>query len=804
MLTDLRGALRMLTRQRVIAVSAIATVALGMAANTAVFAVLYNVLVRPLPFPEPDRLVRVYGVDDEMGGDELPLFPPAFSALSEERSSPLELAGMVADPELIFQVDDGQGEPLQARGAVVSARLFALLGVRAAVGRVFRPEEDRSGEQEVALLGHTLWSRRYGGDAAIVGTTVRLNDRPFKVIGVLPKSFELPRGVEIWVPNPERAPAVRNLAVPVFAYFDVIGRLRSDVSLEAAQEQLDARYRQVLETYPQALAAERLRLVPLHEDLTRGAGATLTLLQAAGAAVLLICCANVAGLLLVRGVRRRGELAMRAILGARPGRLVRQLAVEHGLLFFLGGLVGIGSAALALRLMGLGAPPEWLPPADLRLDPVTLAYSVGLAILAGLIFGSLPASGAIGADLTRAVREGESPGGGRHRRVGEALVIGEIALALALLVGAGLVTKSLLGLQGRDLGFRADRVLASQVTLLASRYPDPEQRTRFFESLRRELAGLPGVAAVGGAQFFFVSEGVYENRITGLTGGGDDFRDDRPVAASFVTPGYFAALAIPMVAGRPFTDGSIERGEAEAVVARGLADRLWPRTGALGQRLELEGRWWTVVGVAGDVSHPDPGDASVPVLYLPYSLSRLATGQMTFLVRSTGDPTRLIQGIHQRVSGLDSQQTIAPPMLLSQIVDRASGAQRYGSRLLGVFAILALAIGAVGVYGVLAYTVALRRREMGIRLALGARPATLRRSVMARGLALGLLGIGFGAFVAVGLGRIVASLLYGIRSADPGVWLVAIVATALMTMAAAWIPARRAAALDPAAVLRER
>lgn len=801
MASAVRLALRGIARHKTSSLVLVAILALGSTANTGFFAMVDSVLLRRLPFSQPEELHRIYAHNAD-GATGMPIFPPAFFALEESNGGFSGLAAIVAGRDLVFRVrPDRGGGPFEVAGAVVSARLFELLGAEPTLGRLFRPEEDERGDDRVVLLSGRLWRSRFAADPAILGRTLHLNDRPFTVVGVLADGFELPAEVELWIPNPSRAPEVRNLGMPIHAYFEVVGRLRKDVSREAAERELDAIYRQVIASYPEVEAGEMLEIVSLQEDLRRGAKKPLGILQSAAAAVFLLACVNVAGLLLIRSLGRGREMALRAVLGAPRGLLVRQLTVEHLVLFTAGGIVGLAGAWWTVRILVAGAPVPWLRYHDVALHPTTVLVSCAAMLGAGAIFGCSPAILAVRSSVLRLVQE-EAHGGAR-RRLAAAVVVVQISLAVALLVTAGLLTRSFLALQAQRLGFEPHGLTVVQATLLESRYPTQELRNGFLERVRGELRSVPGVSAVGGSQFFFLTDGSYWNTVTAASDGAVLPRGGRAVAAAYVMPGYFSALGLLIRQGRGLPTEPGVGGAHEVVVSHSFAARSWPDGIAVGRRIEFEARWWTIVGVCDDLRRPSAAAERGPDLFLPYEQALMSTGQMTFLIRAERDLPGLTQELDERVRRMDAAQTLAEPLSVAAVVDAARRPQRYTMKLVALFAGCAVTIAAVGIYALLSYRVMTRRRELGIRMALGADRRRVGWTVTAEVLALGTLGLLAGGGLAALLGQALHSLLFGISPWDGASWLVATAAGGAMTAAAAWLPVRRAIRLDPWEIIRQ-
>lgn len=804
LLTELRLAVRRLWLHRAATAVILVSLVLATTANSGVFAVLYGTLLRPLEFKHPDRLVYVRALDPESPSENLGIFPPIFETLKARRLSGLEgLVGIVADPGLAFQVQNSHGQAVRVRGAAVSANFFQLLGVDAALGRVFQTDEEASARNQVAVLSYSTWRSQFGGQRDILGQTAKLNGKLFTIIGVMPPRFGFPKGVGIWVPGPSRAPALRDLSVFVQANFSVIARLTPGTSRTAAEQELQAVYSSVQESYPEgSFIAKGIRLVPLKESLAGEARRTLALLQAGVAAVLLICCANVGGLMLVRHSRQRQQLAIRSALGARAYNLALPAVLELALLFLVAALVSLLFDSWALRALVVTAPATWLDYARIQLDGVTVAFTLLVCLICAGVSALLPVFAVLRPDLMVPLRGGQL--GGRHRvlRSRGLVVAGEVALAVALVLGAGLVIRSLMRLQVRDLGFSARDVLMVKVTLLRSRHPDPRERARWFAGLRRSLEEIPGVEAVGGSQYFFVTEGVFDTFVAGRDGPGGAVQMKRPTALAYVTPGYFQALAVPLLAGRPFNEQAYGPALPEAVVTRSLARSLWPGKNALGHRIELERRWWTVVGVVGDLVSPHLGDASGPEVFIPEPLARLSTGEMTYLIRARSAVPSLADRVRSNLRQFDPSQALDEVMPLQAALDTELAPQHYSAMLLALFSGLAVLLSAVGIYGVVSLAVADQTAELCTRMALGSTRPRLLLGVLWSAIRMGVTGVAAGALLGYLFARGLGFLIFGVTIWDPWAWSIAFFIGLLVPLLAGFLPARRVSYLQPATALK--
>jgi predicted permease len=782
---DLRLALRSFRRQPRFVGAAVLTVAVGIAANAGIFSIVRGVLLEPLPFPEPQRLVRIWetnpAIDDFSASD--PNFldwraqSRSFARLAAFRGTGFELAGA--------------GEPLRVTGLRASADLLPLLGARPRLGRVFTAAEDTpGGDTAVAVVSEGFWRRHLGADPAAVGRALELDDQAHVVVGVLGPEFAFGE-VEVvvpLVPDPAVNRGHHTLAV--------VGRLAPGVALEQARAEMEAIAGRLAAEYPDSNRDWGVRLATFQDwligpEFTR----RVLVLQGAVICVLLLACANVANLMLARAAGRRGEMGMRAALGAGRGRLLRQLLTESLVLAALGGAVGVvlawGGLALLRRLGSVGIPR----PEALSLDGAVVAGAALASLLTGLAFGAAPA---LRLSRARLDEVGGRRAGERRRRWDAALVAVQVALAMVLLTGAGLLGRSFARLQEVELGFTPERVLTARLSLPARRYP-PARIVAFQRQLVERLAALPGVEAAALtniAPFLGGNTSIPVRRERGAEG---DF-----LAANWraVTPGYFAALEVPIRRGRGLEASDGEEASPAVVVGETLARRLWPGEDPIGRSLFAGGddRPWTVVGVGGDIRDVELAGGPVNVIYLPAAQIGLPT--IALLVRTAGEPAAAAAAVRRAIWALDPALPIQQLQPLAENLRAALQAPRFSTFLLALFAALALILAAVGVYAVIAFTVAQRTHEIGVRLALGARPGRVLRQVVRDGLAVGALGIALGAAGALAASRALAGLLFATSPTEPATYALVALGLGAIVALASLVPARRAARVDPSAALR--
>jgi predicted permease len=824
LLPDLRFAARMFARQPTLAAAAVATLALGIGANSAIFSVVDAALLTPPPFREPGRVVVAY-VSSPLNARQVGVadkFPVSWGDFYEWGRQVRSFARLAMLEPDTMSLAGGAGPPLQLNVIRATGEFSAVLGTPAMLGRGLEPGDDRPGKPPVVLLSHGCWRRSFGGDAGVVGRKVYLDREPAIVIGVMPPSFTFPRGAEM--PAGFGFPAEPDAWVPFCLTAaqrqdhgrmtsTVIGRLAAGVGLAAAEQELRAIYRRLDQEYPRSHQDLSARLLPITEQMVGGVRRTLLVLWAGAGFVLLIACGNVANLLLARAASRRKEIAVRTAIGAGRGHLVGQLLAESGLLALAGGVLGIGVAALGLRALAACVPLDLAGAVTGSPDGRMLAFTGLLCAATVVLAGLLPALQASRPDLVECLRGGTRAGAGiaGNRRTRDALVVAELALSLLLLAGAGLLLRSFARLLSVDPGFRAAHVLAFDVNLPPQRVPMGERRQLYTRVVER-LRALPGVAAVAAINELPLSGGIW---VSGWEVEGRPKPRAADVVAAdgrIVSPGYFAVMGIPLHRGRLLVAGDLQRSSPVAVIDDAMARVFWPGEDPIGKRIrnwnagpradDPEYPWTTVVGVVGSV-HYDSLEAKPRVeLYRPMAQASWLPPGMTLVMRSAGDPLALAAAARGAVRGLDPGQPIAGVRTLEQAVAGSVAPRRFALLLLGMFAALALALAVVGVYGVTYHSVARRTQELGVRIALGARPRQVLLLLVAEAGALVALGLGIGLAAALALTRAMSSLLYGVGPADPPTYAGVALLLTLAALVSTWLPGRRATRLDPAAALR--
>jgi len=804
---DVRHSVRTLIRERGFTVVALAALALGIGATAAIFSVVDAVLLRPLPYEEPQELAVVWERNTGRGLPRMSVAPPNYADWRRLNEAFVEM-GAFAPTSFFVGVGD---EAVRLHGARVTASLFPVLGVRPALGRAFDADDEGPGAAPVAIVSHRLWRGRFGADPGLVGRTVEIDETPHTVIGVMPPGFDFPPPIE----HEESAPGARetDLWIPFAAdlaagnrsarNLKVVGRLRPGRDLTAATAEMEAIARRLQDEHPENNAGWDVTLVPLTAQVTAAVRPQLLVLLGAVGLLLLIACVNVANLMLARGTVRRRELAVRAALGASHGRLVQLTLTESVVLGLLGGVLGILVAVGALELLVRLAPANVPRLDEAGIDLRVLGFAALISLLTGALFGLAPALQAFGTDLAGRLREGGRGGGegAAAPRLRSSLVVAEIALALVLLVGAGLLFQSLVRLRGVDTGFETAGALSMRITLPVSRYPDAARRAAAFADLERRLQAAPGVERAG---FVFDVPLTADRQGTGFTVAGEPPPPEGYHTANFsvVTPGYFQAMEIPLSQGRDFRPSDRADAEQVVVINEALARRHFPGADPVGRRLLLGGEQpLRVIGVVASVRHTQIRDEPTPALYFPFAQAPWYRS-MSLVARGDVAVEALAAATRSAVREFDPAVPVYDVKTLEQVLAESVAELRFSSLLVGVFSITAALLAAVGIYGVISYMVNRRRQETGIRMVMGARRPDILRLVLGQALKLAGLGVAAGAVTALLLGRALAALLYGVRPGDP----LTLAGTAVLVLAVAvlacWIPARRATRWDPAAILR--
>ena len=801
---DLRYGLRMLRKSPGFASIAVLTLALGIGANAAIFSVVYGVLLQPLPYAEDDRLVTLSQSYPQKGLATWGISQANF-ALYRDHNQSFEKIAAYNSPGFNLT---GSATPERLQGSAVTVDFFDVLGVQPGWGRAFRAEEDAPGKNSVCILSYGLWQRRFGGDPQIVGQSLLLNDTPTEVVGIMPQGFAFPnRNVELWIPlglNPQR----------MFGYTHRgIARLKPGVSVSQAEADTTNIFWSAAQENPAIAGAAapppegadmKTIVRPLKDVIVGDTKTPLLVLLGAVGLVLLIACANVANLLVARAASRTREIALRFALGATPGRVIRQLITESLLLALIGGVAGTALAWLAVGLLRQLPSLQQVPRlAEVSINPTVLAFTAALAVLTGLLFGLAPALRTYKLGLAAGMREGMRGSASREsRRLNSALVGAQFALCLVLLIGAGLLLKSFQRLVSVSPGFQPENVLSMRLALPNNRYANADQTVQFFDHLLERVRSLPGIRSAGVVSLLPFSDGrtsdgyVVEGHEP-ESGGVAPNAQDR-----VVSPGYFQTLEIPLLRGRDFLASDRANSLPVAIVDETLARRYWPDGDALGKRIRYSwsDEWRTIVGVTAGVKNINLRETMEPHFYYPYAQSQ--SQEMYLTVRTVGEPAAVTAAIRSEVQALDADLPVWGVKPLTDAVDQTLNNQRLTNTLLAVFALLAVLLAAVGIYGVMSLYVNNRTTEFGIRMALGAQPSALLRSVLRQGLTLTLAGVAAGTAAAFALMRMLASLLFEVSATDPAVFFSVPVLLIAVAVLACYIPARRATRVDPLVALR--
>jgi putative ABC transport system permease protein len=798
LLQDLRYTIRTLRHSPAFTVAAVLTLTLGIGATVAIFTVVNGVLLRPIPFPDPDRLFLLSMLE-----------PGPF--IAQPGMPDREFLAFHADNRAFEHVAaysngagnlTGAGDPVVVNVGNVTSEFFDVLGVQPLAGRTFLPDDGKQGGERVTVLGERVWATRFGSDPSIVGKDITLDHQRHVVVGLMPAGFDFPNKAEVWTPKVIRLQSGGN----GFS-FPIVGRLRQGVAPAEARAEFDTFIRRVSDN-PNDLPTGRLiGLIPLKEFLVGGIRHALRVFAGAAIFVLLIACANVANLLLIRASGRQREIAMRAALGASRARLIRQLLTESAAVSLTGGALGVLLARWLVPALLAIAPPKLVPRVEMiHIDGWVLAFALGVSLATGIVFGLAPAM--------RITRRGPLPpllAGARvspagHDRLRAAFVAAEIALALVLLTGAGLMLKSFVRLRAVDSGFHTANVVSMTVELSGSQYSGPERLKAFHREMLGRLSALPGVVSAGAVNWRPLGTMLMRGDIVAeaVTVPGS-LLADKPA----VSPGYFGAMGIRLIRGRDFSDRDTESSQGVAIVSRSVAKVLSPSEDPVGMRISLRTRptaqdWLTVVGVVDDVKQFGPAEASHPAVYQPYSQVRqpFFLSHMTFAVRTAEEPMKSVPAMRAALRAVDRDQPATSITLMDDVIGRATAEPRFQARLLGTFAILAVALALVGTYGVLAYSVAQRTHEIGLRMALGARAAAVLWMVIRRTLILTVTGVAIGTVGAWLTTRLLTTFLFETTPTDPATFVGVALTIFIAALVAGAIPARRATRVDPLIALR--
>ncbi|MDT5293950.1 MAG: putative transport system permease protein [Acidobacteriota bacterium] len=809
---DIRYGVRILLKSPVFTAVAILALGLGVGANTAIFSIVNSILLRPLSYENPERLVMVWEMNAKRGGE----IPTSFLNFADLRDANKGLEGLGAFADGTFNLTGGS-EPEKVTGVRVTAPLFSVLGARALKGRVFLPEEDQPAAAPALILSHGLWQRSFGANPNLVGQTVALNGESYTVVGVMPPGFRFPPSftatiassqftmaqADLWVPlKPDevtKAREARNLLM--------VGRLKPGVEPEQAEAELSVVAKRLQTEYPVVDADMGVRVTPLQKQVTGDIRLALIVLFGAVGCVLLIACANVANLLLAKAAGRQKEIAVRLALGASRMRVIRQLLTESVLLGVASGLLGLLLAAWGIRQLIALTPPSLSRLNDVSIDGRVLFFTLVVSLVTSLVFGLAPALQASKSDLHETLKEGgrSNAAGRKQNRLRSLLVISEVALALVLLIASGLMLKSFVRLQSVDPGFDPSNLITLELQLPTNSYGEKHQQLAFQQQLVERVGAIPGVRRAAAVDNLPFSGNEINNSFT-VEGRPVTNVNERPrLFQRSVSPGYFLTMGIPFRAGRPFAAGDDADAAPVAIINETAAHLLWPNEDALGKRMkkgkpDSKNPWVTVVGIVGGVSHTALGVSAQPEVYFPFPQSPSQT--VTLVARTATDPKNFAAPVRREVGALDRGLPVSSIKFMDEILSGSVAQPRLYTLLIAIFAGLALLLAAIGIYGVMSYAVTQRTQEIGIRMALGAQPRDVLKLIVKQGMFLSLTAIVVGLVISFALMRVLSSLLYGVSTTDPLTFVGVPLLLAAVTALACYVPARKATKVDPLVAMR--
>lgn len=811
---DLKHALRIHVKAGGFTAVAVLTFALGIGASTAVFSVVHAILIKPLPYPQPERVMlpwRLAPVGTFLGFDKFPWGQRDFRSFWLQTKTFQSLGAFQGDS---FNLT-GVGEPVQLEGLRASSGFFPSLGIAAALGRVYTAEEDRPGHENVVVLSYALWRSRFAGSSAVIGRSVELSGHTYTVIGVMPPEFAFPRASEM--PDSLDFPREAQLWVPLALpaapppgpeELAVIGRLKPGVTMELAQAELDLYTKQMERLIPQGKGWFNTRLTPLSQQVVGDMRRPLLLMLGAVGVVLLIACSNVASLLLTRSIGRRREFTLRAALGAGQGRLVRQLLTESLALAVAGGLGGILLAKAGVDFVKTFGPAGIPRLHEVSLDLSVFAFALAGAMITGILVGIAPAIEAARANLAESLKEGsQRSGGGRNPRTRNALLISQVALALVLVIATGLLVRSFYSLLRSDSGFNRAHVLTFELSLPETKYNDTAHIVQLYQDTLRRLRSLPGVQSAGIGETIPM-RGAGES--TGIRIPGRPLANPKEVryaAYTMISSGYFQATGTPVLRGRAFQDSDTADSPPVVVINSAMARKYWPGEDAIGKQVgpgSLRYPAGTIVGIVADIKHLSLREESSPEMYVPFNQKVWPSLlNMQVVMRTQAEPAGIAPMVREAVRSVDPDLPLGKLTTLTSLVDESMTQPRFSMLLLGAFGVLAVALASIGMYGVISYSVAQRTREIGVRMALGARANDVFRMILGQGARLAAVGIGAGLLAAFGVTRLLTRFLYGVQPIDPLTFLAVPVLLVSVAMLACYLPARRATRVDPMIALRD-
>jgi putative ABC transport system permease protein len=795
---DVTYALRWLGRSRHFAAVAILTLAIGIGGTTTMFSVIHAVLLEPLPFEKPERLVAISHV---WQGEPTTMSAPNFHDARDQVRA-IESAAAYREGDMTLT---GWGEPVRLKGARVSASFFDVLGVRPSLGRAFRSDENTPGKEKVAVIGHALWQQRFGSRSDIVNATITIDGDPYLVVGIMPPGFSFPFDGEIWVPYAREGMFGDGNRGAWF--LRAVGRLRDGATLEQARTELYTIAKRLEQQYPEPNTDVGMTARPLHEAIVGNVRTALLVLMGAVTFVLLITCTNLANLLLARAAGRESEMAVRSALGAARHRLVRQLLTESTVLGLAGGIAGVLLAMWALdSLVALG--PQGIQRLDtVRVNPIVIAFAAGVSLLTALVFGVLPALHVTRTSLASTLKEGSRSLAQTGRRTRGALIVAEVALAVTLLAGAGLLIKSFVRLRSVDPGFNPEQTLTFELDLPENKYNEDAQKALFYETLIARLESLPGVRRAG-AVVVLPLRGSFNLSFTVEGWPPPKPGQDPTLETRVATPGYFQTMGIPLLRGRMFTARDDGRAPQVALISESAARKFFPNEDPIGRKIRLGwGRGkdkpnvgGEVIGIVGNVRQVGLDVEADPDIYVPHA--QVENNSMEIVVRADVPPSTLSGAVRSEVRRLDADLPIARIDTLESVLAESISRPRFYMLLVAIFAGVALLLAAVGIFGVMSYSVAQRTRELGIRIALGAGRGALRRLVVGQAMVLAIGGLAVGLIAALLLSSALEKMLFDLKPTDPATFASVAAVLFVVALVASWLPARKAARVDPVVALR--
>jgi putative ABC transport system permease protein len=813
MTQDLKHSFRLLLKHPLVTAVSVFTLALGIGANTAIFSVLNAVVLRPLPYAQPDRLVVLW--ETIAGNDKRSVAPGNFNDWRAQNNTFTEMAAMFYGN---FNLT-GDGEPDRINGATITSNLMSTLGVSAQLGRTFQADDDNHQDQRLALISDGLWQRRFAADRGVIGQTITIDDAKYTVVGVMPPAFSYPSLSDVWVLGRDRN-AVSMSLLSQFPDNDwsherdahfmiVVGRLKPGVTLAQAQSDIAGISRHLEQDFPKTNAGLGSNVISLHTQIVGNVKSLLSILLGAVAFVLLIACTNVASLMFARATQRDREFAIRRAVGASRWRLVRQLLTESVVLSLAGGVAGLALSVWAVSLfikLSRDIPRLSEASVDLRL----LMFTFLVSMLTGIGFGLWPALHATSSSLSQSLKDAGSKAseGKQRRRSRSALIVAELALAEVLLVGAGLLIMSYVRVTKIDPGFNSDHVLSAKVAPAASKYPNAKSRIQFYSRVLEQLQTLPGVTSVGMVMNLPLS-GSGMNRGFKVEGRPDP-KPDENVAMDYqvVSHNYFSTLEIPIIRGRGFTAGDDEAAPRVIVINQTMANRYWPNDDPIGKRMAIgdsskDTSWRTIVGIVGDVRHASLTEEPVPFAFIDYRQDLESWPRMGFVLKTKPDAATLIAAVRGSLVSIDSQQPVYAIEPMEKLLEEAVAPRRFVMSLIAGLALVALLLAMVGIYSVISFSVSERTREIGIRMALGAKRRDVLGMVLRQGMAISALGIVAGLAIAFGLMRLLRTLLFEVSATDPTTFGLVAALVMFVALLACYLPARRATTVDPLVALKD-